>query len=199
MGAVDKKWFQDKIRDAGLTQKALGDKLGKDPSTMSLLFQGKREFNAQLCADIARELRTTLDDVMKHAGLSLSVDPGKRIGICGFINGEAAITLQQGLGTTPAPDLMPSDVAAYILRTTSSPIEMMNGWMLFAAREQDGDANSILDRTAIVTLAGDNRTLLRLVRRGSSSGLYTLTGIGQPPMHDVQLSSFRRVILLRPV
>lgn len=67
---MDTRWFQDRLMDRGISQRALARHLGLDPAAVSLTLHGKRKLTAQEAADMAVVLDVGIEDVMQKAGLA---------------------------------------------------------------------------------------------------------------------------------
>ena len=193
---IDKKWFDDLLMDRRMTQRELAAAIDMDPSSLNLLLQGKRRMTTQKASDIARILGVSIEDVIAHSG-GTQTDHRGRVPLIGHIDGNAAMIASDSTQSAISPGaLEPGSVAATFL-TAGTPIDLMHGWLSFLA-PQRGPTLSDIDRTAIVKVRGYDAPMLRLLRRGSSAGLWTLTGIGQDPIYDRVVEWLRVVTLIRP-
>lgn len=196
--AIDSKWFRDSLTDRRMTQREFASLAGMDPASLTLTIQGKRRMTIERAAEFARILGVPVDDVMKKFGINAHEDI-QRVPIIGFIDGAAEVTITpEPIGRTISPFLLPHDVSALTMRSTAGPLDMMHGWLFFVGPELSSTEGAI-DRTAIVRAKGQARPLLRLIRRGATPGLFTLTGIGQPTIYDVELQNFRLISDIRPL
>lgn len=195
---IDSRWFRDLLADRKMTQREFASRVGCDPASLTLTLQGKRRMTIERAADFARELCIPVDDVMRRFGIG-SHETAARVPIIGYIDGAAEVTFTpEPIGKTVSPFLLPQDIAALTMRSTAGPLDMMHGWLFFVGPEM-ASAEGAIDRTAIVTAKGHKRPLLRLIRRGAAAGLYTLTGIGQTTIYDVELQNFRLISDIRPL
>ena len=62
---VDTRWFQDRVRDADLSQSRLAKLLGIDKSALSHMFNNKRAMKMAEATRIAEVLSLPLDDVLE--------------------------------------------------------------------------------------------------------------------------------------
>ena len=67
---IDTRWFQNKLADRGLSQRALARRLGLDPAAVSLMLHGRRNMSAKEAAEVAGALGVGIDAVVTRAGLS---------------------------------------------------------------------------------------------------------------------------------
>lgn len=195
---IDSKWFRDSLQDRRMTQREFASRVGIDPASLTLTLQGKRRMTIERAADFARELCVPMDDVMKKFGVG-SHEDAQRVPIIGYVDGAAEVTFTpEPIGRTISPFMLPQDVAALTMRSTATPLDMMHGWLFFVGPEMTA-ADGAIDRTAIVQAKGHRKPLLRLIRRGATPGLFTLTGIGQPTIYDIELQNFRLISDIRPL
>lgn len=192
--AVDDRWFKNLIADRKMSQRQLARAVGSDPSSLTLLLQGKRRMTVEKAAAIARELNVTIEDVLSHAGVSTVPQSANRVPIIGYATGTGAFVAER-IGNAAAPMPIP-DGAAVVFRTAGSPLEFMAGWLAFLEPPTRPD-DAMLDRTGLVTTPTGQA--IRLLRRGSSKGKYTLTGWGEPPAYDVTVTEVQPVLILRPI
>ena len=196
--SIDSKWFRDSLADRRMTQREFATLAGMDPASLTLTLQGKRRMTIERAAEFARILAIPVDDVMKRFGINAH-ENAQRVPIIGYIDGAAEVTITpEPIGRTISPFLLPQDVAALTMRSTAGPLDMMHGWLFFVGAEMSS-AEGAIDRTAIVKAKGQDKPLLRLIRRGATPGLFTLTGIGQPTIYDVELQNFRLISDIRPL
>lgn len=66
---VDKKWFVDRLKDVGLSQRQAAFKIGIDPAAMSLVLSGGRKMKLEEVRDFSRILKVDADEVMIRAGV----------------------------------------------------------------------------------------------------------------------------------
>jgi transcriptional regulator with XRE-family HTH domain len=199
MMTVDKDWFQDRLAIKRITQKEFGNQLGMDASSVSLMLAGKRAITIDRAAQMSRILGVSLEEVSQRAGIPNVEAVGDRVVICGHIDGDSRVTLvPEPTGWTVSPGNLPAGSMALVMRTTMSELDMLNGWVAFTGPLDENVVDAV-DRTCIVKIKGERAPFMRLIRRGGAPGIYTLTGIGQPPMHDVEIEWIRPVLLFRPI
>ena len=199
MSAVDTAWFKGKIADARLSQRGLAKRLGKDPSSFNLILNGKRLLPEALASDLARELGVTLDEIAAHASIDYGAGDAEILKLVGHIDGDGRVAIDKSpSGNVQALGRMPPGSVALVMRTTQTDLDMMNGWVAFAGPISERPVEAV-DRTAVVKIKGEPCPVLRLIRRGSSSAVFTLTGIGQRPVYDAEIEWFRLLLAFRPL
>lgn len=171
--SVNTIWFNQQLAERGLSQRDLARKLGLDQSAISLTFRGKRQMKFAEAADIARLLGLPVSDVLRNAGVP--VDDGKQtVPLMGYMDGSGEVhclhveNAEQIL--TPHP--MTDGSAAIQCRTSGTPLEYMDGWMIFKERPT---TTPPLDHFCIVKIKGSVRTL-GMIRRGYKKGRFNITG-----------------------
>lgn len=198
MSEVNKKWFQDAFADRRTSQNAFAKKIGMDTASLSLLLDGKREFTLDKAARIARGLGVSLDDVLVHTGIDISTNHGRHVPILGFIDGESRVDLlDEPSGIVTAPDELETGSCAFVMRTTRTGLDMMDGWIAFAGPQ--ADAPDTLDRTYVLKPKGAEQAQMRVVRRGASARKFMLIGIHQPVTYDAEIEWVRPLLLFRPI
>ncbi|OCC05158.1 hypothetical protein BA190_09595 [Labrys sp. WJW] len=200
MNRVDKRWFLDRIADVGTSQRRIGAAIGVDPSTMSLLLAGKRRMTVEVARNLALHLQTSVDEVIARAGIPIEPDNAERLPIIGYVGGDGTISLDaEPKGKVPPPPAIVGDVSALVMRTAQTELDFMNGWTAYIGPEERRDFDRHIDRFVIAKMPNE-APVLRVIRRGASPDVYTLTGSGtSEPMHDVRLEWIRRVLLFRPL
>lgn len=66
---VDSRWFQQRLMDQRMSQRAMAKLMGLDPGAVSLMLRGKRGMSAAEAAEIARLLDVAVDEVLLRAGI----------------------------------------------------------------------------------------------------------------------------------
>lgn len=171
--SIDTKWFSQQLAERGLSQRELARKLGLDQSAISLTFRGKRQMKFAEAADIARLLGLPVSDVLKNAGVPL--DEGKQtVPLMGYMDGQGEVHCLhvENAERIVSPVPMPDGSAAIQCRTSGTPLEYMDGWMIFKERPT---TQPPLDQFCIVKIKGSIRTLGTL-RRGYKKGRWNISG-----------------------
>nr|DAQ54369.1 MAG TPA: helix-turn-helix domain protein [Caudoviricetes sp.] len=170
---INTKWFREKMADAGLSQRQLAKKLGLDQSAISLTFSGRRRMKFEEAADIARLLGLPVSDVLSNAGVP--IEEGRQtVPIMGFMDstGEIHCNHETNAERVITPVAMPEGSAAIQCRTAKSPLEYMDGWMIF---KEKPTTTPPIGRFCIVKCKGSIRTI-GTIRRGYKAGRFNITG-----------------------
>jgi DNA-binding XRE family transcriptional regulator len=170
---IDTKWFRERLADAGLSQRQLSKKLGLDRSAISLTFSGKRRMRFEEAAEIARLLGLPVAEVLENAGVP--INEGKQtIPVMGYMDGHGEIHcmhVKQAEQVVP-PQAMPEGSAAILCRTAGSPLEYMDGWMIYKEKPR---TEPPIGQFCIVKVKGGIRTL-GTIRRGYRKGRWNIIG-----------------------
>lgn len=67
---TETRWFQNRLADVRISQRKLAAHLGIDPAAVSLMIRGKRKMSAAEAAEMARLMNVSVDEVLRHAGIS---------------------------------------------------------------------------------------------------------------------------------
>lgn len=198
---TDYEWFKQKLEEKNLSQTRLGKLMGLDKSSISLLLHGQRRMTIDYAADIARLLGTSVTEVMERAGARMegisAAGPINGVPLSGWVDDQGAIHPDKARGMPfSVPDTPPGSTAVQ-WRTTHTRMELFDRWIVVAGPKQQPDPNAMHDRFCIVNTT-DGRTLLRSVRRGYTTGAYTLMSIGDEPAIDTGINWYRPVLMLLP-
>lgn len=170
---IDAKWFRQQLAERGLSQRQLSRKLGLDQSAISLTFSGKRRMQFKEAADIARLFGLPVSEVLNHSGLRL--DEGKPTVPLSSVydgHGESHCIGVEGAERVAPPQPMADGSTAVHCRTAGSPLEHMDGWIIFC----DPPTTSIqLDQFCRVKIRNGVK-VLGVVRRGYKKGRYNISG-----------------------
>jgi len=89
---VDGEWFRKQLARVGKSQNSLGKYLGIAGSQSSRLMAGQRKMKFDEVPKIARFLGVTVEDVLKHAGLSVAPTGLKSIEATEIVDGDSRVT-----------------------------------------------------------------------------------------------------------
>src|SRR5690606_37661413 len=70
--AMQKQWFQDRLRRLGKTQRGLAKHMGLDPSRVTEIFNRSRGIKIEEAVEMADYLETTLYDLVGKLGSAVS-------------------------------------------------------------------------------------------------------------------------------
>lgn len=171
---INVKWFRDRLAECGMSQRQLARKLGIDQSAISLTFSGRRRMQFKEAAEIAHLIGLPVSDVLKNAGVPL--DQGQQtIPIAAIYDTHGEVHCQGYDGDRVVPPMpMPAGSTAVQCRTAGSPLEHMDGGMLFNGPPVQADKMP-LDTFGAVKLK-KGICVLGTARRGYKKGRYNVTG-----------------------
>jgi transcriptional regulator with XRE-family HTH domain len=172
---IDTRWFRDRLADQRMSQRGLARQLGLDAAAVSLMLRGKREMKIAEAAQIARLLGVPADDVMTHAGVR--IDSGNTmVPVAAYVDGSGEVHWQDGAEATPHPGgILQSDAMAIECRTAGTPLDHINGWLLFAPDVRHGVQPEAVGRLSLCRLK-DGVIYLAAPSRGTHRGRWHLSG-----------------------
>lgn len=193
---MDTKWFRDRLADRQMSQRGLARALGLDAAAVSLMLRGKREMRLNEAAEIARLLGVPADDVLQAAGVRLS-SAGQSVPVVGFVDG-AGEAHWQADGSVPHPGgQLPAAVHAVQCKTAGTPLDHMDGWLMFGASAAPaGVPSDAVGRLSFCRLR-NGVILLATPRRARTRGRWDLSG----PASDargVDLEWASPVLMIQP-
>lgn len=165
---IDREWFffQMKTRDVSL--RALAKRLGISHSALSLALQGKRSLRVVEATAIADALGLSPHETIRRAGLGV-VPLERQVRVAGQVGPGCKLEIFTDKPATflPAPNDVPEDSVALIVREPGGSMMHTDGWVLFS-RPFGQPCLDCLGRLCVVKprggdpiLAHVNRGLLR--------------------------------------
>jgi transcriptional regulator with XRE-family HTH domain len=126
---MDKTWFREKLEARDLNQSRVGVLLGLGRSQISKILNGTRELSPQEAADMARILGVPLDDLLRHAGVSVQTTAQNAAPIFGVATANGTIkTKFKGPHKIEPLGSAYSAARAVVLDNESGPL---SGWAFF--------------------------------------------------------------------
>lgn len=196
--AINSKWFTDKLVERQLSQRGLAKLMGLDASAVSLMMRGKRRITIEEAAQMAVLLNVTTNDVLEQAGVPVQTSAPK-VKIIGHVRGDATVVMEApGVHEiTTGPCDLPPDAVAIQCRTTGTPLELMDGWVLFFSQKHDNPAAAV-DQMALVATKANGMRLCN-VKRGYRRGTYNLLAMGAESHQNVELAWASPILWIRTV
>lgn len=173
---ANKTWFQDRLRNLGITQKRLASALHLDASGVSLLLAGKRKMKVEEAAEIAKLLSVPLEDVLLNAGVDLEdAESTTSITISGWFNETLALIEEppKGPKKAVAPLAGARDLKVARLVTGGSPFDSLDGALVYFKANRSVDMDAI-GRLSVIRIQGEINKKLRVVKKGYNPGLFNL-------------------------
>ena len=194
---INTAWFQNRIADRHMSQRALARALGMDPGALSLTLRGKRTMKMTEAADIARLLGVPAEEVIENAGVRVT-SKNTMVPVTATIDGTSELHMDLKTGiTVPHPGgEVPEKCYAVICRTEGTDLAHMEGWVLFTGQMPNGGgiAPEAVGRLSFCRVRNGCIYAARLMhshKRGRWS-LHTPTGV----MADVDIEWAKPVLLI---
>lgn len=170
------------MADRRISQRELAKRLGVDHSALSLAFRGKRQMKMTEAADLARLLGVPVSEVMENAGIQ---GDSSTVPMRGFVDGHGEMHTEESDERVASPHAMTSGSFAVQCRTSASPLEYMDGWMLFVTRPLDSIPNEALGKFCLIRL-NDGVQVVGTLKRGYKRGRFNIISAGSQ-MNDVDV------------
>ena len=192
---MDSKWFTGKLAERELSQRGLARLMGMDPGAMSLTLRGKRKMTLEEAAQIAVLLDATTQDVLIAAGVDVRTKD--RVRVVGYMTvGGAVIKHARGLHeSAEGHSSLPPGTIAIQSRTQGSPVEHLDGWMLYVSGTHM-PPTSVIGTTALVGVKG-NGEVIGYVKRGYQRGSYNVVALCGNAHNNVEIAWASPVIWIR--
>lgn len=180
--SVNTHWFKSLMADRNVSQRELAKRIGIDHSALSLALRGKRQMKMVEAAGIARLLGVPVAEVMENAGIQADT---RTVPLRGYVDGHSEMHTEESDERVPSPHAMPLGSFALQCRTASSPIDHMDGWMLFVQRPIDSIPADTIGRFCLCRLA-NGMQIVGTLRRGYKRGRFNIV-TASSQFNDVEL------------
>lgn len=193
---VNKRYFQHRLQDVGLTQAELAKLMDLYPSDVSRSFSGKRRFTTHETAQLARILRVPLDDVLTNLAVDTPIGGNDQVSVVGEVTqlGEVRFGQPAGPRKVEAP-LRESAEGLRALRYSGGGA--IEGAHIYY-REAKGLTPDAIGRLCVCFM-GDGKLLLGTPRAGSKRDAYTLYAVnGDVLIEDTWLLAASPVVWIKP-
>jgi transcriptional regulator with XRE-family HTH domain len=188
---MDTRWFQDRVRDAELSQTRLAKLLGIDKSALSLMFNGKRKMATDEAARIAEVLNLPLDEVLGHAGIRVPKGPSS-VAVVGSIDAANEIHAKKAGKRVSSPPDLPKDTVALWCEDRGS---LLYGWTFYYVPHASVAADA-LERLCVVRLVNGAQYLF-VPSRGFEPGVYNLRGLNGFSMDGQKITAASPVLQIK--
>lgn len=180
--SINTHWFKSLMADRNVSQRELARRIGIDHSALSLALRGKREMKMAEAAGIARLLGVPVAEVMENAGITADT---RTVPLRGYVDGHSEMHTEESEERIPSPHAMPVGSFALQCRTAASPIDHMDGWILFVQRPVDSIPAEAIGRFCLCRLVNGVQ-IVGTLRRGYKRGRFNIiTAASQ--FNDVEL------------
>lgn len=197
----DRQWFAHRIRAAGLTQRAIADRLGRDESAVSLMLRGRRRIKLDEASELAVMLGTTYEEVVEHAGVKVpDLGSSGTMPITGYVDSDSAVHMKRpsvGPRKTPVPFAGAPNLVALRL-VGAGPLE--GAVVYYQGDEEMGVDPEAVGRLSVVETV-DGRRLLAVVKKGWERGHVSLADMAGGAIEgcdDVRLRFAAPVVFIKP-
>lgn len=180
-GAMQKHWFQDRLRQLGKTQRGLAKHMGLDPSRVTEILNKTRGIKIEEAVEMADYLETSLDDLVTKLGSAVA--PGSRASslVVGYVGaGETVFSIDDhekgsGLYKIEAPQGEGGGVCVVVRGSSMAP-RFKDGEHLGYSRDEGLDLTKCYGRECVVQTK-DGRQLVKIVEPGNRAGEVTLVSV----------------------
>lgn len=196
MSSVNRRHFESLMADRRMSLRALAQKMGMGHSQLSPTFSGTRRPQLDEAAQLSQIFGEPLHRVVEALGVTIAPASGSRVSVVGVVGGDGTVTMHPK-GTverTMAPEGLPPDVAAVQVRAPGSPLDWIDGTVMFF-RPADGVDSASLGRLCLVQIK-DGPAAVAGVRRGYLDGSHNL--VGPYAMQNATLERASPILITRP-
>jgi phage repressor protein C with HTH and peptisase S24 domain len=178
---MEKRWFQDRLRQLGKTQRGLAKHMGLDPSRVTEILNQNRSIKVEEAVEMSEYLETSLEDLITRLGTSLSSVAKASSLVVGYVGaGETVLSIDDhakgsGLYKIDAPQGEGGGVCVVVRGNSMSP-RFRDGEHLGYSREDGLDLAQCFGRECVVQTK-DGRQLVKIVEPGNKAGLVTLVSV----------------------
>lgn len=176
---VNKRFFDDKLRDRRLSLRSVAKQMDMLPSQLSLTLNGKRRMQIAEAVKIGQILGAPLADVMIAAGIEEAKHDRRRCNIIGHLVGGGEVSMTKidpvGKGAIERviiPDGLPDNVEAIQARTHGSNFAHADGWLFFLSAERQSP-NELIGQFSAVQIE-NGPMVVGTIGRGYTSGTYNV-------------------------
>lgn len=203
---VDKDWFLDRLRDQNKSVRSLARHLKIDPSAASRTLSGARRMKIEEAQEIATFLAAPVNEVLKHAGVSLDLDGYPTKILLAAIIGEDGV-VQRLTEPRPLPQAVIDRAQAAISRSTnkqivaaqiraaSGPLSVLDDAVVLFSYTDHVDNSSIGALSICRTIKGD-QVLCRIERARKTGEAKVVRVNGET--HELDLQTATPVLALIP-
>ncbi|GAB4390982.1 MAG: hypothetical protein Tsb0032_00170 [Kiloniellaceae bacterium] len=178
---MEKRWFQDRLRQLGKTQRGLAKHMGLDPSRITEILNQARSIKIEEAVEMAEYLETSLDDLVARLGAAVNREAKASSLVVGYVGaGETVLSIDDhakgsGLYKIDAPVGEGGGVCVVVRGNSMSP-RFRDGEHLGYSREEGLDLAKCYGRECVVQTK-DGRQLVKIVEPGNADGQVTLISV----------------------
>jgi len=178
---MEKRWFQDRLRHLGKTQRGLAKHMGLDPSRVTEILNQNRSIKIEEAVEMSEYLETSLEDLVIRLGTNINPEAKASSLVVGYVGaGETVLSIDDhakgsGLYKIDAPQGEGGGVCVVVRGQSMSP-RFRDGEHLGYSREDGLDLAKCFGRECVVQTK-DGRQLVKIVEPGNAPGEVTLVSV----------------------
>lgn len=176
---VDRQWFQNRLRDRGLSQRRLATLMNLNHAAISLFLDNKRGVSVVEAGELARLLGVSINELYKRLGVDVQVDGPDQVLVRHVVDGDGFLRAGRPKGPTVVPAPMKTSGAsinAARYDTGQTPLSVLHNCTLFW-EPSDRIHEEAVGSLCVVTLPNGD-SMVRLLNRSAERGSFDLTGFG---------------------
>lgn len=194
---VDEHWFKKTLKDQKISARQLSKLMKKHEGTVNRMFRGVQRISLEDAADLSRFLGVPIQEVLIHSGLDPNIvgsatgtlpvaghiDATRRVHRAGT-NGTGKL---KGPRTVEAPPSTIAGMLALRYHTTGTPLDVLDSAVIYCRPLGDLTVD-MMNRWCVVRVKGGEE-LVRVLRRGSRQGRFSLWSDEEETHRDVELEA----------
>jgi hypothetical protein len=174
---IDVKWFKDRIRDLGTSQRQISLAVSPNHNALSLVLAGKRRVTHAEIPALANLLEVTPDELLKRLGVEAPATPKSHTVPCrGSVDETGKLDPdRQQIREVTAPANVTANTRGVLFRSLGGA-NMQQGWVYYfdeAAKPRAVDAES-LNALCFVEIGDREGYYLGVIQRGLERGRYDI-------------------------
>ncbi|UXY17001.1 helix-turn-helix transcriptional regulator [Chitiniphilus purpureus] len=184
MGEINRRYFESLMSERKLSLRGLAEKMGLGHSQLSLTFSGSRKLTLEEAAQLSQIFGEPLHRIVENAGVSVRPTSGRQVPVMGAVAGDGTVGLYSSLQNDGAPlsviermlapEDLPDDALAIQFRTVGTPLEWLDGSVMFCRKPDRVSAESF-GRLSLLKIK-DGPVAVGTIKRGYREGTYNVTG-----------------------
>ncbi len=191
---INRDWFENRMREVGLSQRQAAAAMYMDPSTMNNTLKGERAIKPHEYARFADVLQVPITEVLQNAGIA--VPETMHVPIAGYLGADSTLTLEEPKEYVTGPSDLPEGTICILCRTALSRLAPMDGWLLFTGPPTD-ISDHALGRLCLVWHRDSDEVTIAHVKRGYRPGTFNLHPLFGDALENVKLARFSPVSWLK--
>ncbi len=199
---IQNKKFPNRIREwrvlREMSHEKLAEAVGTSRGQIYQLETGQRRLTEEWMNRLAKPLRCEPSDLM-------STSAPRMVQLVGYVGAGAQIfpydDNMRGGGIEEVdcpPSVEPSETVALRVVGESMMPFMPNGTIVYYTMRHEGGCDDYLNKLCVVQIS-EGATLLKILKKGYSKGLYNLMSYNADMIEDVKLEWCARIIFIKPV